>query len=94
MLQDVTYVECLADYQLSLRFEDGLEGVIDVSELVSFTGVFAPLQDPGYFAQVRVDVEIGTICWPNGADLDPDVLYAAITGEPIDLAEPVAALGQ
>lgn len=94
MLQDVTGVECLADYQLRLRFEDGVEGVIDVSGLVAFTGVFAPLKDKAYFAQARVDSDIGTVCWPNGADLDPDALYAAVTGEAIDIAEPVGVLGQ
>jgi len=36
-------------------------------------GVFAALQDPGAFARVTVDSEAGTIVWPNGADLDPDV---------------------
>ena len=94
MLQDVTSVECLGDYRLRLRFEDGVEGVVDVSGLVAFTGVFAPLKGKPYFEQVRVNADIGTICWPNGADLDPDVLYAAVTGEAIDLAEPVRALGQ
>ena len=94
MLQDVTSVEYLADYQLRLRFEDGVEGIVDVIELVPFTGVFAPLKEKTYFAQVRVDADIGTICWPNGADLDPDVLHAAITGEAIDLAEPARVLGQ
>lgn len=94
MLQDVTGVECLADYQLRLRFEDGVEGIVDVAKLIAFTGVFAPLKDKTYFAQVRVDVDIGTICWPNGADLDPDVLYAAVTGEAIDVTEPVGVLGQ
>ena len=33
------------------------------------------LQDPGYFAQVGVDPELGTVVWPNGFDLDPDVLH-------------------
>jgi len=94
MLQDVTNVEYLADYRLRLRFEDGVEGIVDVTEFVPFTGVFAPLKDKTYFAQVRVDADIGTICWSNGADLDPDVLYAAITGEAIDLAEPARILGQ
>jgi hypothetical protein len=41
------------------------------------------LKDGREFAKVRVDPELGTIVWPNGADLDPDVLYAEITGKPI-----------
>jgi hypothetical protein len=94
MLQDVIHVEYLGDYQLRLRFEDGVVGTVDVSKLVKFVGVFAPLEDGNYFAQVSVDPDIGTIRWPNGADLDPDVLYAEITGELIDVSEPVSALGR
>jgi len=36
---------------------------------------FIPLKDPDFFSQVRVDPEAGTVVWPNGVDLDPDVLY-------------------
>ena len=93
MLQDVINVECLGGYQLRLRFEDGVEGIVDISELVKFTGIFAPLEGRNYFVRVNVDPDIGTVCWPNGADLDPDVLYAAITGETIDVSEPIGALG-
>lgn len=83
MLKDVVEVKPLERYRLWLRFEDGVEGAIDVSKLVPFTGVFAPLKNTTYFAQVRVNPDIGTICWPNDADLDPDVLYALISGEPL-----------
>jgi hypothetical protein len=48
--------------------------------------VFAPLREPARFAELRVDPELGTICWPGGADLDPDVLYARATGKPVDLS--------
>jgi hypothetical protein len=34
----------------------------------------APLQDPQFFAQVHVDPELETVVWPNGYDMDPDVL--------------------
>ncbi len=34
-----------------------------------------PLQDPDYFRRVSVDTELGTVVWPNGYDLDPDVLH-------------------
>ena len=85
MLKDVTAVRPLDGYQLHLRFEDGAEGVVDLATQISFRGVFAPLQDPTYFRQVRVDSELGTVTWPNGADLDPDVLYAAVTGVPVSI---------
>ncbi len=47
-------------------------------------GVFAPLRDPAYFARVRVNPDLGTICWPNDADWDPLVLYSLVTGRPIE----------
>jgi hypothetical protein len=37
--------------------------------------MFEPLRDVAYFARVAVDAELGTIVWPNGADLAPDVLH-------------------
>ncbi len=83
MLKDTVDVHVLDNHRLRLRFENGVEGVVDVARLVKFTGVFAPLQERNYFAQVRVNPDTGTICWPNDADLDPDVLYALVSGEPI-----------
>ncbi len=83
MLHDVIFAKCSAPYRLTLRFDDGAEGTIDLDHEVPFTGVFAPLADPAFFAQVRVDPDLGTVVWPNGADLDPVVLYARVTGRPI-----------
>jgi hypothetical protein len=83
MLKDIVAVWPLDDYRLRLRFEDGVEGEVDVATMVRFQGVFAPLRDRNKFLEVRVNEEIGTICWPNGADLDQDVLYACVTGERI-----------
>ena len=53
-----------------------------MADLISFDGIFAPLRDERRFGEVQVDRERGTICWPGGADLDPDVLYARVKGEP------------
>jgi hypothetical protein len=78
MLKDIVFVNPLDGYRLSLGFEDGVEGVVELGEILSFRGVFAPLKDPAYFSQVRVDHELGTVSWPNGADLDPDVLYSRL----------------
>jgi hypothetical protein len=58
-------------------FADGEVRDVDIASLLN-TEVFAPLRDPTLFEQVVVDEAIGTIAWPGGADLDPDVVYAAL----------------
>jgi hypothetical protein len=75
MNKDVIGVEYLDGFRLRLEFEGGEQREVDVAELVSFNGVFEPLSDPSYFQQVSVNPDVGTIVWPNGADLCPDVLY-------------------
>ena len=86
MLVDVVEARPIGDYRVHLRFEDGVEADLDLGELIRFDGVFAPLRDPARFAELRVHPELGTIFWPGGADLDPDVLYARATGKPIDMS--------
>jgi len=68
-----------------VRFEDGVQSEIDLAEFIRFEGVFAPLQDPARVAEVSVHPELGSVHWPNGADLDPDVLYAKVSGKPIQV---------
>ena len=74
---DVQTVEHLGEYRLRLTFADGLVGEVDLA--TKFAGrvgpVFEALRDPAVFAEVRVDAELGTVTWPNGADLAPDVLH-------------------
>ena len=83
MLHDIVEVEILEPYRVRLRFDDGVEGVVDLDRQVHQGGVFEPLLEPAYFRLVRVEPDLGTIVWPNGADLDPAVLYSAITGAPL-----------
>ena len=71
------------NHLLYLKFEDGKEGIVDISQLIEFTGIFAKLKDINYFKTVKSNPEWGTIYWKNGADLDPDVLYSIVTNEPI-----------
>ncbi len=83
MLADVISVKPLEGYRLQVQFEDGVSGVVNVKELVEFTGVFEYLKDEEQFAQVAVNEELGVVCWPNGADLDSDVLYSVVTEQPL-----------
>ena len=72
--RSVVSVRVLPRFCLALSFDDGFESVVDLSARVGSGGVFDALADPAYFSTVRVDPEIRTIVWPNGADLCPDVL--------------------
>ncbi|MCE9592577.1 MAG: DUF2442 domain-containing protein [Planctomycetes bacterium] len=80
MEHDVITARPVGSRRLRLKFRDGAVGEVDVTELVPFEGVFAPLADDAFFARVSVHAETFTVMWPNGADLDSDVLYAKATG--------------
>jgi hypothetical protein len=66
----------LGGYTVHVRFEDGTMADVDLSYLLDYGGVFEPLRDPAYFAQLHADSEAGTIVWPNAADIAPETLYA------------------
>ncbi len=74
MMLPVTGVRYLDDYRLWLRFNDGVEGEVDLAGELGGE-VFVPLMDPALFSRVAVDPEVGTIASTNGADLAPEFLY-------------------
>lgn len=80
-LPEVTGVEVLEGHRLRVSLADGTAGVVDLAYLLGRGPVFEPLRDHEYFARVRVDREGGTIVWPNGADVAPETLYAAVRAE-------------
>jgi Protein of unknown function (DUF2442) len=68
-------VEPLDGFTLRLSFDDGTQREVDL-ERELWGPMFEPLrQNRELFRQVRVDEELGTVVWPNGADMDPDVLH-------------------
>ena len=88
MFPRVKEVRHVAEYRLELSFTDGTRGELDFKERVVGRGsVFKPLEDIGFFKQVQVDAEAGTIVWPNEVDFCPDVLYSLVTGKPIGEVE-------
>jgi hypothetical protein len=82
MLPRVTAVRHLKDYELDVFFSDGTRAALDFrARVVGRGGVFKPLENVDIFSKVTVDVEGGTLVWPNGVDFCPDVLYAQATGK-------------
>lgn len=75
----IVTAEIREEFEVELHFSDGTRKVVDLDPYLRGP-VFEPLRaNPALFAQLSVDDELGTIVWPNGADLDPDVLYAGGT---------------
>ncbi len=75
---DVAEVTALNEFRLRVRFNDGLEGYVEMSTLIhsSHAGVFAQLTNPALFAEVYV--QYGAVTWPGELDLAPDAMYAEI----------------
>jgi hypothetical protein len=71
----VRSVRVLDGHQVKLGFTDGTDKVVDLEPYLRGP-IFEPLRkDRAEFSKVCVDEELGTIVWPNGADIDPDVLH-------------------
>jgi len=66
--------EIVSPYTLCVRFEDGAAQTIDFLPVLAGE-LYGPLRDLEVFNQVRIDPEVHTLVWPNGADFDPATLH-------------------
>jgi len=73
----VTHLERLGEYRLRLTFSDGIVGDIDLADEL-WGEMFEPLRDLAQFNRIHVYPELGTLVWPNVADLDPEGLHDAV----------------
>jgi len=76
MSPDIVAALPLRPHVVRVVFANGEVRDADIAPLLDGP-VFQPLRDPALFEQVYVDEETRTVAWPNGADLDPDVIYEA-----------------
>lgn len=72
-------VKALSHYKLWLRYSDGVEGEVDLSNLAG-KGVFKLWDDEAAFANVHIDKH-GSLVWNDEIDLCSDALYLKITGK-------------
>lgn len=74
MLREIKKVEYISGYKLKLYFTNGKVKIFDMEDLLrTAKNVFLPLKEIDFFKKVQCNY--GTIVWPNGVDLCPDVLY-------------------
>ncbi len=80
LIVGITEAKYLGDYKIQVTFSTGEQRIVDLKDQL-YGEVFEPLKNKNIFMQFRVDKDIRTIVWPNGADLAPYSLY--------DLGKPV-----
>ena len=74
----VKAISILPDYRLAVTFQDGVNGIVDFSSVLTAqqSGFFGALKDKVFFDQVKL--ELGVVTWPNGADMDPRWMHEQI----------------
>lgn len=75
----VTSVEYRGGHVLRVAFSDGVSGEVDLGPYLQGP-VLEALRDVETFRAAFVDEELGTVCWPGGADVAPEFLYQAVSG--------------
>lgn len=76
-------IKAFPDCKLWLKFDDGLEGTVDLSHLVG-QGVFKIWEDKEIFTAAHIDMESGAIAWAEQVDICPDSLYLQLSGRSLD----------
>jgi Protein of unknown function (DUF2442) len=70
----ISLAEYLGDHRVRVVFDNGREGVADLSAMVGNSSkVFAPLRDVSVFSQLFI--KYGTLCWPGDLDVAPEYIY-------------------
>lgn len=70
----VVSFEIIGDYKIRIIFDDNSSQEINFQEILEGE-LFGPLKDLSLFNQVKIDQEVHTLIWPNGADFDPATLH-------------------
>ncbi len=78
-MRKIVAVTPLEGYRLELRFDDGICGIVDLSDLVG-QGVFTLWKDRKVFEKVQLRPS-GELAWDDRIDLCPDALYLKVTGK-------------
>jgi len=73
-LYRVVSFEIIGPYMIRVQFDDQTEQVIDFEPILAGE-LYGPLRGRSLFDKVRIDPEVQTLVWPNGADFDPATLH-------------------
>ncbi|MDQ2677518.1 MAG: DUF2442 domain-containing protein [Actinomycetota bacterium] len=83
----ITALELLGGHRVAVTFDDGARTERDLSPLLTGPVFDAIRSEPARFAQASIDPELGVLCWPNGVDIDAELLrYDDLWNDAVGLA--------
>lgn len=77
MIYSVIDAHYVRDYTIHLKFNDGLEGDVDLKNELDGP-VFIPLKELAVFKRFKVHPELHTLVWENDADFAPEFLHGIV----------------
>ena len=89
----VVELEVREPFQIWVRFDDGVAGVVDMSDSASVGGIFARWSDEGFWRSAHIVADTGAVAWGDGSEIDvcPLSLYLDITGRTFEDLQAEAA---
>ncbi len=83
MISEPKEVKALDNYRIFLKFSNGKEGIVDLSEFQG-KGVFKAWDENGLFEKVHINEETKAIAWDENLELDVNNLYLKLVGKSFD----------
>jgi len=81
MTPDIKKAEYVNGYKIHVWFENGRDGIVDFAKYINQGGIYSSLANVELFKKFTVDPEVFVLTWPNKADIAPEEIYSAATGE-------------
>jgi len=78
LIMTVSEVKYIADFTISIKFDDGVCGTVELNDLVK-KGIFQVLQDKNQFARVYTNGY--SIAWSDELEIDVTTIYSDLTGK-------------
>ncbi len=86
-------LEVWEPFQIWVRFDDGVAGVVDLSDSASVGGIFAQWSDEGFWHSAHIVADTGAVAWGDDSEIDvcPLSLYLDVTGQTFEDLQAEAA---
>ena len=89
----VTELKVCEPFGIWIRFDDGIAGVVDLSDSAAVGGIFAQWSDKGFWRSAHIVADSGAVAWGDSSEIDvcPLSLYLNVTGQAFEDLQAEAA---